>query len=236
MITTLGFDTIIIQANTFYSEPNQINQAFETFYKFGIKNFLFVFDYNPLCDSITILKSKATAFKNMASNNCSHRINIKIAYNLIVSPGVAFNNSINRLLVSKNSKALFVSLPLFTDTNYDPIALDINHLLYKKSYFLIFNSFEKIVESSNIEFCSKFINNPRIGICVDLNYLLNPNKEKFFKQLLNSNCLILPSVSNELGNYVGALSAADFIIDKYNKKSYYNICSLINKASSKIFT
>ena len=233
MITSLGFDTIVIHANRFHCE---MNHTFETFYQFGIKNFLFIFDFDPLFDSISILKDKMNTFKKLAYNSFSRRINIKVAYNLIVTQGCAFNNSTNRLLANKKSKSLFVALPLFTNTNYDPIALDINHLLYKKSYFLIFDSFEKIVESSNIDFSSIFINNPRIGICVDLNYILNPTKEIFFKRVINSNCLILPSISTDIGNYVGALSAADFMINKYNKKAYYNLCTQINKASSRIFT
>lgn len=232
MINSLGFDTIIINANRFYSD---INQTLETFYTFGIKNFLFIFDYNPLYDSIPLLKEKMNSFKNIYSHTSLRGLKIKVAFNLNILQGAAFNNSINRIYANKNSKSIFVSLPLFTDTNYEPVALDINHLLYKKSTFLILNSFEKNIETSSLDFCLKFINNPRIGISVDLNYLFNPEKELFFKHALNSSSLILPSISKDLSNYVGILSAVDFAIDKYGKKSYYNICTQINKATSRIF-
>ena len=233
MINSLGFDTVIIHADRFYSN---IDQTLEIFYTFGIKNFLFIFDYDPLSDSVSILKSKMNEFKNRYTKTASHRIKIKCAFNLNISHGISLNDSISQIYASKSSRSLFLSLPLFTHTNYDPIALDINHLLYKKSTFIIISSFEKIVESSNVEFCSKFINNPRIGLDIDLNYILNPQKEIFFHKILNSNSLILPSISRDIANYVGSLDAAGFLIEKYGKKSYYNLCSQINKASTKIFT
>ncbi|MBE6533748.1 MAG: hypothetical protein E7678_02090 [Ruminococcaceae bacterium] len=233
MITSLGFDTIAIHADKFYSN---IPQTLKIFYEFGIKNFLFIFDYDPLCDFIPIIKAKMNEFKDFYKRNSTLRINIKCALNLHISHGAGFNNSIDKLYCNKKSNALLIAMPLFTDKNYDPIALDINNLLYKKSAFIILSSFEKIVESSNLEFCSKFINNPRIGISADLNYILNPEKEIFFNQVLNTNTLFLPSLSQDVGNYAGALSSADYAIKKYGKKKYYYLCSQINKASDKIFT
>lgn len=232
MINSLGFDTIVIHRDRFYSD---IDCAIESLYSFGIHNFLFIFDYDPLTDSVAILKSKLNEFKNFHTKASSRRVKIKCALNLNISAGIAFNDSISQLYASKNTKSLFVSLPLFTDDNYDPIALDINHLLYKKSVFLILSSFEKIVESSNLDFCSKFINNSRIGLDIDLNYLFNPQKDDFFKRLLNSRSMIFPSISKDFGNYAGLLESANLAIDNYGKKAYYGLCSQINKASTKIF-
>lgn len=231
MLTSLGFDTLVVHADRFYSD---IHQALDAFYALGIKNFLFVFDYDPLYDSISIIKSKLNNFKILCANTSSHRIKLKCALNLHISQGAAFNDSLTRLYCKKSSKTLLVSLPLFTNSNYDPIALDINHLLYKKSVFPIFTSFEKIVESSSIEFCSKFINNSKIAISIDLNYLFNPQKEEIYTKILHSNSLILPSISKDMATYAGILSLAEFDIKKYGKKSYYGICSQINKASSKL--
>lgn len=231
MITSLGFDTIVIHTNRFYSD---IDQAIKTFYSFGIRNFLFIFDFDPLCDSIAITKSKMNEFKNIVKISPLH-VKIKTAFNLSISPGAAFSDSINQIYANKKFKALFTSLPLFTNTNYDPIALDINHLLYKKSSFLVFTDFEKIVETSSIDFCSKFITNSRICICTDLNYLLDPQKKIFFNRILKANCLILPSISKDLANYVGALKSSEFIIEQYGKKAYYNFCLQINRASTRFF-
>ena len=233
MLTSLGFDTLVVHANRFYSD---IPQTLEAFYALGIKTFLFVFDYDPLYDSIPIIKSKMSEFKKHFANIALRKFKIKCAINLHISHGAAFNDSITQLYYNKSSKAIFISLPLFTDANYDPISLDINHILYKKSALPIFTSFDKIVESSSIEFCSKFINNPRICISTDINYLFNPQKEIFFNKILTSNTLILPSISYNLSNYAGIMAATDFAIDKYGKKAYFNLCSQINKASTKIST
>lgn len=231
MLTSLGFDTLVVHADRFYSD---MHQALDAFYVLGIKNFLLVFDYDPLCDSISIIKNKMDNFKILCAKSASHRIKLKCALNLHLSQGAAFNDSLTRLYCNKASKTLLVSLPLFTDSNYEPIALDVNHLLYKKSVFPIFTSFEKIVESSSIEFCSKFINNPKIAISIDLNYLFNPQKEILFNKILNSNSLVLPSISKDISIYAGILSLAEFDIKKYGKKSYYSICSQINRTSSKL--
>ena len=232
MLHSLGFDTIAIHIDRFHSS---IDQALIDFYNVGIKNFIFIFDYDPLCDSIAILKDKMNSIKKIYSKTPSIHIKIKCALNLHISQGAGFNNSVSQLYCNSSSKALLVALPLFTNDNYEPIALDINHLLYKKSSFLFLTHFDKIVESSSIDFCSKFINNSRIGLTVDLNYLLNPQKDKLFNLFLTSNSLIIPTISQNMANYAGILPSADFALNKYGKKEYYKLCSQINKASLKIF-
>ena len=230
MLNSLGFDSLALHVNNFNSD---INEAIIFFRTLGIKNFLMIFDYDPLNDSIPILKSKIIEFKKIHTRNM--RINLKCAINLHLSQGIGFNNQVSRLYCNKKSKALLITLPLFTDTNYDPISLDINNLLYKKSSFLIFSSFEKIIESSSLDFCLKFINNPRIAVAVDLNYILNPQKSAFFHKILSSGSLIIPSISKDIAYYAGALPSTLFAIDKYGKKDYFRLCTQINKASNKIF-
>ena len=230
MISSLGFDTVIIsyQRNNF-----NFVQIFELLHNLGVKNIILIFDYDPLVDSIAIFKDRFKNLKNYLKSTHS-RIKIKCAFNLHLSSGIAFNDSISRLYADKQSKTLFVTLPIFTSTNYEPIALDINHLLYKKSVFTVFTSFEKIVETSSLDFCLKFINNPRIGLCVDINYLLDPQKHNIFKSIIKSNSFVLPSFSNNAANYAGIASSADYTIEHYGKECYYHLCSQINKSSLKL--
>jgi hypothetical protein len=231
MITSLGFDTVLIHTNGY---SKNISQTVELLYPLGIKNYIFLFDYDPLSDSIPIIKANLKKFKSICSDTVSHHIKIKCALNLHVCNGSAFNPSVDQIYADKRSKAIFTALPIFADVNYQSVALDINHLLYKKLTFPIFTGFDKIIESSNYEFCSKFINNSKIGIAVDLNYLLDPKNQYIFKEILKSNSLILPSISHDVSNYAGIKASAEFIIDQYGKKSYYALCSQINKCSSKI--
>lgn len=229
MITSIGFDTVVI---SYHRNNFDLEQIFALLYELGVKNFIFLFDYDPRIDSIAIFKERFNKLK-CYTKSISSRVKTKCAFNLHICQGAAFNNSITRLYADKNSKSIFVSLPMFTHNNYDPIALDINHLLYKKSTFPIFTSFEKIIETAGLDFCLKFINNSRIGISIDMNYLLDPKKHNIFSLIIKSNTLILPSFSNHVSNYAGIASSVDYAIESYGKASYYKLCSQINKSSLK---
>ena len=226
MITYLGFDTIVLHYRNYFN-----NSIIDLLYSVGIKNFVFLFDYDPLIDSISIMRYKFEKFKKDILNAVAHHIKIKCVFNLIISPGVAFNKDISRLYSNRKNKTLFLSLPMFTDTNYDLIAKDINCLLYKNNITLVISSFEKIIETTNLEFCQKFINNPRIALSVDINYLLDPMKQNFFDSLLKSNSNILPNISRDVSNYAGILKSTDNILNKYGKKNYYKLCSQVNHSS-----
>lgn len=229
MLSFLGFDTIVIHNyNRFVLDANQM---FELFYNVGIENFIFAFDFDPRIDSITIMNHNFKQIKQSLLEATSYRVKIKCIFNLIISPGAAFNNVLPRLYSNKTNNVLFLSLPLFTDINYDPIALDINHLLYKRKITTVFSSIEKIIETSSLDFCVKFLNNPRIAFTVDINYLFDPSKEKFFNCVLNSKSNILPSISGDMFSYAGVLASADNALSKYGKKKYYNLCSQINRSS-----
>ena len=231
MLDSLGFDTIIIHTSGF---DKNIFSTFELFYPLGIKNYILLLDYDPLTDSIPLLKARLKEIKNFYTSNSMQRIKIKCALNMHICNGAAFNPSINQIYANNNSKILFTSLPLFTDANYQDIALDINHLLYKKSALPIFTSFNKSIESSNYEFCSKFVHNSKIGLSIDINYLFDPQKKAIFNDIVKSNSLVLPSVSSDTSNYAGIHASANYILEAYGKKSYYALCSQMNRCSAKI--
>ena len=230
MLTSFGFDTIAIHVNRYNSN---FIETINFFYSLGIKNFLLIFDYDPLQDSLSIIKSRMNEFKKLYKP--SVRGKLKCAVNLHISPGSGFNDTVDQIYCNKRSRALLSTLPLFPDKNYDQISHDINNLLYKKSTSLFFASFDKTVESSSLEFCSKFINNPRISLTVDINYLFNPQKQPFFNNILTHSCPVIPSISQDISYYVGIAEYINFAIENYGKKDYFRLCSQINKASDKIF-
>lgn len=232
MINTLGFDTAIISYN--HQPEASLIHTIEALYELGIDNFIFTFAYDPLNDSIVILKNRFKEFESYYKTRSPRRAKIKCAFDFNICKDSAFNKSVSRLYFNNASRAIFITLPIFTSTNYDPIALDVNHLLYKKSAFPIFTSFEKVIETSGIDFCSKFINNPKIGLSIDINYLLNPQKKKIFKLLIQSGSLILPSFSNDFSNYAGLAASTQYAIDLYGKTNYYKLCTQINKCSARL--
>lgn len=232
MLSFIGFDTIIIFYNR--QTADDIVAIITLLYKIGIKNFIIAFDFDPLIDSISVMRYKLDNFNKSIRVVIPNRIKIKYTFNLVMSQGVAFNDDVQRLYANRKNKTLFVSLPLFLDNNYEPISHDINHLLYKRKIITAFTSFEKTVETSSLDFCMKFIDNPKISFTVDINYLFNPDKQRFVDSVLTSNTLFLPSISNSLSNYAGILSAADNALEIYGKKKYYKLCTQINRASIKL--
>lgn len=223
----IGFDTVVLH----YRNNSDYNTVFELLHSGGIKNFIFIFDYDPRIDSISLMRYKFGQFKKSLLASVDYRIKIKCVFNLILSHGAAFNDNISRLYANRKNKTLFLTLPLFTEINYDSIALDVNHLLYKNNITIVISSFDKIIETSSLDFCKKFINNPRIALSVDMNYLFNPMKQKFFSDVLLSNSKILPSISKDISNYAGVFDSANNILNKCGKKDYYKLCSQINHSS-----
>lgn len=229
MQTYIGFDTITVFYNR--QTADDINKIIELFYKLGIKNYIIVFDFDPLVDSITIMRYKSENFSKNLRTTISHRVKIKCILNLLLSQGAAFNDSVKRLYANRNSKSLFITLPLFIHKNYEPIAHDVNHLLYKRKDITVFTALEKLIETSDLSFCMKFIENPKISFTIDINYLFNPDKQKLFNSLLTNNVQFLPSVTGNVANYAGILESANNALEIYGKKKYYKLFSQINHSS-----
>ena len=227
MVPVLGFDTIIVHYRS-YSDNNYI---FELLYNIGIKNYIFLFDYDPRCDSISVMRYKANQFKKSVLASVRYKIKIKCVFNLVLTPGAAFNDNISRLYPNRKNQILFLSLPIFTDKHYDSIAHDINYLLYKRKIKVVFSDFDKLIETTSLDFCNKFINNPRISLLVDINYLFDPAKQKLFKSVLSADSNILLSISKDISNYVGVLASFNNVIEVHGRKNCYRLCSQINHTS-----
>lgn len=232
MFCSLGFDTLLISYDRLHF--SEFKDLVEYFFGLGIKNFIFIFDYNPNLDSISLVAEKFSNLKSYSSKFCFRGMKIKCAFNLNICQGAAFNDSLSRIFANRNNKTIFLSLPIFTDTVYDSFALDINHLLYKKRAFPIFTFFDANIETSGRDFCKKFISNPRIGISLDINYIYSPKNHDIVSEILKSNCFILPSVSGDISNYAGTAATIECFIDSYGKNDYFKLCSLINRCSDKV--
>lgn len=231
MLYSLGFDTLIISYDR--SRFSDFKNLMEHFYSLGIKNFIFIFDYDPTRDTLVQFSEKFNGVKKYCSQFASRRMKIKCAFNLNICRGAAFNSSVTKLYADKSSKSIFVGMPIFTDRVYDSFATDINHLLYRKSAFTVFSFFDLIIETAGRPFCKKFITNPHIGITLDVNYLFNPKNQDVFNEILKSNCLLIPTVSGDISNYAGVGASAEYALNLYGKNKYYKLCSQINKCSVK---
>ena len=232
MFYSLGFDTLLISYDRLHFSA--FKDLVEYFFELGIKDFIFIFDYIPTLDSISLFSRKFANLKSYCSDFRFRGMKIKCAFNLNICQGAAFNDSISRIFANKNNKTIFLSLPIFTDTVYDSFARDINHLLYKEHAFPIFTFFDANIETSGRDFCKKFILNSNIGISLDINYIFSPKNHDIVSEILKSNCFILPSVSAEISNYAGVAASIEYFLDSCGKNNYFKLCSLINRCSDKV--
>ena len=232
MLCSFGFDALVVSYDRLrYSE---FKDLIEHFFKLGIRKYIFIFDYEPNTDSIAILTEKFNTLKQHCSNFGFRGLKIKCALNMNICQGAAFNSSLSRVFANKINKTIFVSLPIFADTVYDSFALDVNYLLYKQHAFPIFTFFDSNIETSGRDFCQKFISNQRIGISLDINYLFSPQNIDIVKEILKSNCMILPSISGDISNYAGVWAYVEHFWKFSSKTDYFKLCSQINKCSDKL--
>ena len=233
MLTSLGFDTIVVN-NREYDNEN-LCLLLDLFCKCGIKNFIFLSDFDLERNSFRLEHDKIIDFKNRISTVVPYTIHPKVFFNLYVTNGFSSNKDIKRCYSVKKNRFLFAQLPMFTDINFDLIAHDLNNLMYRQKSFPVFSSFDTILNTASDDFCKKLINNKNIGFCFDINYIFDPKNVELFSSVLNSKAFILPMISHNISNYAGILKSAEFFMGIYGNSNYHKLCSLINKCASKFY-
>ena len=231
MLASLGFDTIIVN-NRRYDEES-LSELFNLLFPFGVNKFIFLLDFDLSLDSFSVQFEKIQRFAKIVSNISPRGARSKIFYNLILDKGSSFNPEFNRLYSVKKARSLFLSLPLFTDTNYEVIAQDLNNMIYRMNAFPLITNFDMVVETSANIFWQKLLSVSNLGVSVDINYLFDPEKLGFAEALILNKTPLIPSVSRDIANYVGIVNEAEFFFEKIGKKKYYSICSQISRCSSK---
>ena len=231
MLTSLGFDTIVINNRQY--DDDSLCLVFDLFSGCGIRNFIFLSDFDFENDSFGIERDKIIIFKNKLSSLTDRKINFKVFFNLYVSSGFSFNKDVKRFYSVKKNRSLFAQLPLFTDLGFDLIAHDVNNLIYRQKSFPVFSSFDTVINTASEDFCKKLMNNKNMGLGFDINYIFDPSNLQLFSEILNSKTLILPMISHDISNYVGISKSAEYFMEIYGIKNYYKMCSLINKCASK---
>ena len=76
MLTSLGFDTIVVNNRQY--DDDDLCLLFDLFCACGIKNFIFLSDFNFENDSFSIERDKIISFKNKVSSVTNHKINSKV--------------------------------------------------------------------------------------------------------------------------------------------------------------
>ena len=231
-MTSLGFDTIVIH-NHWY-DNDSLSELLNTFSYYGIKNFIFLSDFDFSLNSLSVENEKLNNFKARFSKASLPRgVFCKAFYNLSIDKGSAFNKDIKRVYSVRKYRSLFVNLPLFTETNHELIAQDINHLIYRQKAFPVFSHFDGIINTTSKEFYSKLIKNTSVGFAMDINYIFDPNNASVILDMIKSKALIVPMIAHHNSNYVGVLNEAEFFMEKIGKKNYYQLCTQMRKCATK---
>lgn len=227
---SIGFDTLIIN-NRFYSEDD-LSELFELFVPLGIKNFVFLFEFDLANTNLLRVSNKISALEALLSTITPRGVHTTVKPELIFDSGVSSNSDISKLYASRSKRSLFVELPIFPQTDDNGFATDLNRLIYRSGSFPIFTSFQNITETAPTDFTSRLLSTPS-GFGFDLNYLLRTDRQKLTRTLIANNALILPIVSHELANYVGIVNEISYFKETYGKNEYYKLCSQINRCSIK---
>ena len=231
MLTFLGFDTIIVN-NQLYDDQSLCALS-SLFTSIGVNKFIYLSPFEFSKNSFSIEFLKINSFKNNLKKISKRGVRSSVFYNLIPERGSVFNPDFKRIYALKKFNSLFIELPMFLDNEYDNLATDINYLLYRHKAFTVVSNFDKILETSSPELCKKLLSVPNLAFALDVNFLFDPKNTDTVKTLLDSNCLILPSITHHISNYVGIINEAEFLMEIIGKRDYYLLCSKIRKCSEK---
>lgn len=229
-MNTLGFDTVVVNVKLY--SKDDIQRMFEIFIPAGINNFIFVCDFNTVADNLTFKLESAKKFKNEISVLAPRGVHIKTAQAALFEYGISQNPYCRKISVSRKDQATFISLPIFPDLLDNRFATEINKLLYGKKMFPIFSNFDSITKTAPNSFTSKLISTNHAGFVYDINFLTDTSNINVCKSIVNHGTSILPSISHDIGNYVGILNASEHLLEALGKTAYYRLCSSINKCSA----
>ncbi len=231
-MTSVGFDTIVI--NNRYSDNTDLRRLFDFFLPMGIVNFIFPYRFDLSVDNITLSSERLKNFTRLAQNVAPRGVHVKAAHALCFIDGVSQNRSLEKFCLSKKKHSEFFVLPLFSDPSDNRFATELNRLLYRRSIFPIFNSFDSIVKTAPRGFCSKLLCSNSAGFVLDINFLFDLENTEILNLIVKNSVQILPSISHGLENYVGIQETLKYFIQQFGKNNYYKLCSQINKCSNTV--
>ena len=234
MLSSLGFDTILV--NNFDYSDESLSKLFAIFYPCGVKNFVFLSEFELSSDSFSLQREKIKQFKSRLKRLAPRFVHCEIFYDLTIDQGSAFNPEIKRLYASKRNSSIICSLPIMLDSRYDSIAKDVNRLLYRLKAFPVFSNFDTVLSTSNLNFCFKLVKDVNAAYAIDVHHIFDADKFPMISTFLKYNARIIPKVSKDIDCYDSdiILSSAELLMSKIGKNSYYRFCSNCTRGAAKI--
>ena len=227
---SLGFDTLIID-NLHYSD-DELSKLFELFVPLDVVNFVFIHDFDFRSDNLTLSLNKFRSYAKHLSSISPRNVHVKVCANLPLIDDAVDNPALRRLRASNKHNSIFVSIPLFQESSDNHFAANLNKLLYRKNLFPIFTSYDNRLKTASGELDYKLLCVKNCAFAFDINYLLSSENSEIHNLLISKSIHFLPSISRDLGNYVGVIKYAEHLMSVIGKSNYYKLCSLINKTAT----
>ncbi len=232
ILTYLGFETLLI--DNFSYDDNDLSALFDLFVPLGIRNFIFLSDFDFEINALTIETVKRKNFNRKLKSFISRNVHAEMFWKLNLSQGVAFNKNFHRIYALKKYRSFFAHYPLFADDKRHDIAKDLNYLIYKSKSFPILCDFDSVMDTSSTASYLNLFDVKNIAFGIDLNYLFRLDKVEFVKFLSSKNVFVFPMISHDIANYYTIMNDVEFAIKKIGKKNFKQLCFLSSKASAKI--
>lgn len=230
-MTSLYFDTLIIHNREY--DDIALKHTLELFSGYGIKNFIFLADFDFSRNSISLQKEKIKAFKERLSSITIRGVHCFVFNNMMFEKDVTLNKEFSRLYASKKKHSMFLSLSLGSLTDYDYFARDINAMLYTYKSFPLITHFDSVLEYSSDNDYLKLLKNQNIGFGFDLNYLLNPDKINILNELISNKAMVIPIISGNISSYLSVMKDTEFLIERIGNNNYKALCYQIQNCSLK---
>lgn len=225
----LDFDTLLICNNRFDEES--VKYTMEFFKSVGIRKFIFTYEFDRDIKPMSLAIPKLRSLKPFLSSLAPRGVRIYTVFNVILSEGVVFEPSFNRLALEHGDR-VFAELPF---CNYEAwLESDMNRLLYKNKLKPAFVSFERSFAICERDMIERFMTIKNAVFCMDINYLTSIQSTVTLKDFISCGLNILPSVSTDIFNYPGIIKSFDLLKTRIGSQNYVNLCKSFYNSSKEI--
>ena len=223
----LDFDTLVICNNNF--SEDFLSDCFSFFLERGIQNFIFTYDVDASCRTISETLRIFRTLKPYLNQFRPRGTQLYTALNLILDQDLARNKELLRSLSLPHTDRLFVGLPLFTGNEW--LEADLAHLVYRKHHQPVFTSFERNAITYTDDMLERFSRLPKSVFCLDANYLFSLRSQTKLTQLIQANAHILPCISNSMSDYVAICEGYADLKKRLGAPLYRKLCVNIRESS-----
>ncbi len=166
----------------YITEPSACLQVMqELSLRFGFDSFAMTADFDCSAESVSIFLLRFQRSQSLLKPLLSKRIQVKFFAQAWLSPGLSQTKDLEKLLFSKQN-LLPIRFPI--SVYEDWMDLEINHLLYKKKFGLLFTSFEMAILMFPEEIIEKLLRISRAVFQFNYKALTDPKSLRVIKKLI----------------------------------------------------